>query len=83
MIRELSNITERKVYRDDSEIELALMLNKGNIIENQVITQSASQLMVEGETRVDLVSNLSVVKINGTLKKLVLDDDNNIIYQEI
>ncbi len=83
MIRELSNITERKVYRDDSEIELALMLSKGNIIENQAITQSASQFMVEGESRVDLISNLSVVKINGILKKLVLDDDNNIIYQEI
>lgn len=82
-MRHLDNIVEKRVFRDDSEIELALMLAKGDIIENDDITQSSAQYMVEGESRIDLINNRPVVKIDGVLQKLILDSDNNIIYQEI
>jgi len=82
MIRKLSNITERKVYRDDSEIELSIMLNKGNIVENRTITQSAAQYMLEGEMRIDTIENRSVHKIDGKLYKQVVENDE-VIFKEI
>ena len=82
-MRHLDNITKREVYRDDSEIELAIILGKGNIVENQTITQSVAQFMIEGESRIDFINNFPVTKINGKVHKLIIDDDSNIIYQEI
>jgi len=81
-MRKLDNIIEKKVFRDDSEIELALMLAKGDIIENQEVTQSSAQHMVEGESRIDIINNRKVTKVNGVLYKEVVKD-NEVMFEEI
>ena len=82
MIRELANITERKVYRDDSEVELEVILAKGDVVENQTITQALATLMIEGETRIDMVSNRGATKANGKLYKQVVKD-GEVVFEEI
>jgi len=81
-MRHLDNIIERKVFRDDSEIQLELMLAKGDVVENQDITQSSAQYMVEGESRIDIINNRSVTKVDGKIYKQVVKDEE-VIFEEI
>ena len=81
-MRELVNITERKVFRDEAEIELAIQVSKGNLVSNNQINEADAQNMVEGETRIDSVNNRSVHKVNGRLYKQVVVN-SEVVFEEM
>jgi len=85
-----TSLTERDVYRNDSDIQLDIQLSRGNIIIDNETSDNMSNQMVEGEHIIDRKTIAStgdkyrpVVKIKGKLYALNIDANNNIYYEVI
>lgn len=74
---------QRVPFRDDYEIELGIQVARGMEIERQTMYSNVTASMVDGEQRVDLENNRSVLKIDGKLYKAVVDENSEVKFEEV